>query len=148
MDETKCAVCGGSFGPILNDDGTPFTSGYGVMPDGRRICYACCANVDREEMDKTGRAMLYLTASKPKNLPRGATYSSEQGWQVGNWPGSLVYPIIGFPRRGGHNIAGSRYDVWFHDHRGELWHGVQYGEETQICHCRRIKPQWWAPYHV
>lgn len=98
-----------------------FTTGYGRDKDGNRHCYECCAKNDREAMIRDGRATLYLT-------DKGIT----------NWPGSLRFrhgPI----REGRHNIAGSRYDTWFAGPDGFTWHAVQYGENTQICHCKRTR---------
>jgi hypothetical protein len=42
---------------------------------------------------------------------------------------------------GRHNIAGVRYDVWFRGPDGHVWWGVQYGDMTQICHCKRTKEE-------
>ena len=97
------------------------TTGYGVTADGRKHCYQCCAETDRKAMNETGRATLYLT---------------DKG--VVNWPGSLSFSVTR-RRKGQHNIARTREDVWFTGPDGAPWHGVQYGKNTQICHCRRIK---------
>ena len=100
------------------------TTGYGLNPiDGKRSCYKCCAAIDATYMKEKGRIALYLTES-------GVT----------NWPGSLSFPVLA-RTKGGHNIAQSRYDVWFRGPDNFIWHGVQYGENTQICHCRRTKKQ-------
>lgn len=125
-----------------------FTTRFGVDSEGRKHCYECCANFDREQMSKDGRATLYLTVPDeftgysravgraggwqaiPSYLP------SEPVYYVSNWPGSLKYPA--FVRKGRHNLAGTRYDVWFTDFQGRKWHGVQYGENSQLCHCRRL----------
>ena len=101
-----------------------FTEGYGISRNGKTACYSCCAEKDRSDMDKTGRAILYL--GQPKDAPA----------YIGNWPGSLRYSAI--VHAGRHNIAGVRYDAWFTDHAGRRWHGVTYGDMTQICHCRRL----------
>jgi hypothetical protein len=101
------------------------TPGYGETDDGKRHRVACCAIVDRERMGDTGRATLYLTL----NGPNGST--------VGNWPGTLNFQV-GRIKVGRHNIARRRYDVWFAGPNGATWHGVTYGDNTQICHCRRI----------
>ena len=98
-----------------------FTRGYGTTADGKRHCYTCCADQDRSAMVRDGKIVLYLT---------------EKG--VTNWPGSLVFPVV-HKRKGRHNMAGTRYDVWFTGPEGRNWHGVQYGENTQLCHCRRVK---------
>jgi hypothetical protein len=115
-----------------------FTTGYGVKEvNGKdfRCCYECCAKDDRDSMLSSGRATLYLDMNPRKAPPFG--YSRESA-RVTNWPGSLEF-WTGPVRKGRHNIAGRRYDVWFTGPDGKDWHGVQYGENTQICHCRRTK---------
>jgi hypothetical protein len=76
-------------------------------------------------MERTGRATLYLTTK-----PDGAA-------EITNWPGSLRF--TGRYTKGAHNIARTRYDVWFYGPDKTAWYGVQYGENTQIAHCRRVK---------
>lgn len=100
-------------------------TGYGINRQGRKVCYQCCAEVDRAQMDKTGRAVLYLS------------HSSGNAGEVTNWPGTMRFSV--FVKEGRHNIAGKRYDVTFKDHAGRRWHGVTYGNDTQLCHCRRLK---------
>lgn len=102
-----------------------FTTGYGTDSEGRRHCYACCAERDRQSMRETGRATLYLV-------------KRDDGWHATNWPGSLDIKLHAEPRKGYHNMARYRYDVWF-DAFGRSWHGVQYGDNTQILHCRSVK---------
>lgn len=97
------------------------TTGYGTDRDGKTHCYACCAETDRKAMIETGRATLYLT-----------------GKELTNWPGSLRFPA-GYVRKGRHNIARVRYDAWFTGPDGKPWHAVQYGDSTQIAHCKRVK---------
>lgn len=108
---------------------TPRCGGTGYAIDSqhndRYICYACCAVRDRNDMDKTGRAVLYFTGSPFR-------------WTVGNWPGTLSYPVR-HVNEGLHNFTGSRLDFWFTDHVGRRWWGVQYGRNTDIAHCRRLK---------
>jgi hypothetical protein len=108
--------------PLQTSGGT----GYGADGNGNLICYSCCADIDREDMRRTGKATLYLTA--------GADGTAD----VTNWPGTLRFRT-GPVRRGRHNMAGTRYDVWFTGPDGKEWHGVQYGENTQIVHCKRVK---------
>jgi hypothetical protein len=97
-------------------------------------------------MQEHGRITLYLTFDKAlarwhhdggwngKNSPVTGKASP---WQVTNWPGSLRFNA--FVRRGRHNLAGTRYDLWFTGPENTLWHGVQYGDQTQVCHCKRLK---------
>lgn len=97
---------------------------YGTF-EGKSFCYACCAKRDEEQMEKEGRITLYLT--------------NENGTALGtisNWPGSLKIKNVSI-RKGRHNIARTRYDVWF-IHKNREWHGVQYGDNTQLLHCRRL----------
>ena len=75
-------------------------------------------------MRDTGRAVLYLTDG-----PEGAA--------VTDWPGVLKFRVQ-HKRVGSHNIAGRRVDVWFTDSDGREWHGVNYGHNSQLCHCRRL----------
>jgi len=82
-------------------------------------CYACMADIDRAYMDQAGRIDLYLHGHE----------------KVTNWPGTLSFKVLTY-RAGRHNIARTRTDVWF-KHNGYYWHGVQYGEWTQIVHCKR-----------
>lgn len=97
------------------------TTGYGTDREGKRYCYDCCAEIDRQDMIATGKATLYLS-----------------GWEVTDWTGHLRFQA-GTVRKGRHNMAWVRYDVWFLGPDGHEWHGVQYGDNTQICHCRRTK---------
>jgi hypothetical protein len=110
------------------------SSGYGLDKDNNRICYGCCAVLDKERMRQDGKITLYLTCepaskikSKDGRICRG---------KVSNWPGTLEF--ICHTTVGNHNIAKIRYDCWF-IFEGYYWHGVTYGDNTQICHCKRTK---------
>ena len=116
MATFKCSICR-TDKPVEDSGGT----GY-AKRGSRLICYACCATLDKRAMARTGRATMYLT-------------ESIRGVYVSNWPGTLAIKT-GAPRKGRHNIAGTRTDVWFR-FEGHEWHGVQYGNNTQIIHCRR-----------
>lgn len=105
---------------------TDITTGYGTTRDGRKICFACCGEMDRQELINTGKGILYLTTRPNSDI---ATLS--------NWPGTLK--LVCHVKRGRHNIARYRYDVWFIGPDGKQWHGVQYGDNTQICHVKRNK---------
>lgn len=100
---------------------SPITTGWGTTPDGRRHCYACCAEADCAQLLADGKGTLYLT-------DKGVT----------NWTGHLVFRV-GSRKKGRHNVAGTRTDVRFVGPDGKTWHGVQYGDFTQICHVRRLK---------
>jgi hypothetical protein len=121
MVVNKCFTCG-------NDIAQPtgkFTTGYGVDKDNNKICYACCANQDLEYMRQHGKNTLYLTKNK------------DGKHEVTNYPGSLRFPVWHI-KESWHNIAGKRYDAWF-GFEGYYWHAVQYGDNTQIAHCKKTK---------
>jgi hypothetical protein len=121
-----CADCGQEKVHV-NPDGCGGT-GYGIVREGgieKKVCYDCCGKRDRADMAATGRAVLYLT-KKDGNLV------------VTNWPGTLVIRVRA-SSNGCHNLARSRVDVWFDDFDGREWHGVQLGENSQICRCRRSR---------
>jgi hypothetical protein len=117
--------------PVL----TGCTPGYALERHGNLVCFACCADVDRDDMVRTGKAALYLVRKDNPGHTGQAPYSV---WEVTNWPGSLRF-ACGTPRKGFHNMARTRYDVWFTGPDGRDWHGVQYGDNTKIVHCKRVK---------
>ena len=119
------------------------TTGYGIDRNEKKHCYACCAENDRKEMIETGRATLYLTGGigvyKDKFGANKREVSAEKyPGKITNWPGSLEFPLFHIAL-GRHNIARYRYDVWFTGPDGKQWHGVTYGDNTQLCHCKRVK---------
>lgn len=142
MATFQCVKCGQEK-QVQESGGT----GYAEDKDGGKICYACMADIDREAMVKDGKATLYLTCEPARNmflhgrpftigtLTQG--HGRKTAGTVGNWPGTLTFPCN--TRVGNHNIARWRYDVWFRGPDGYTWHGVTYGDNTQICHCRRTK---------
>lgn len=115
MSDTNCTLCNAVFVP------TEGTTGYGVTPENEKICFACCGKRDAENMQATGKATLYYDGTK-----------------VSNWPGTLTFVPYGV-RKGRHNIARERIDLYFWDKFGRAWHGVQYGSNTQLIHCKRLQ---------
>lgn len=114
----KCTQCGETK-PVNKAGGT----GYGVDKDENKICYSCIGKNEETELSnaKPGdKFILYLC-----------------GDEVTNWPGSFKRTIRGL-RTGRHNMAGKRYDFYFTVNNNDF-HGVQYGDNTQIAHCKRIK---------
>ena len=90
--------------PIQTDGGT----GYATLPNGDRVCYSCIAVRDRTAMIEKGQS-----SSLPLYLTRKSIHKPNDGcWKVGNWPDTLSFPVQRITQ-GGHNIAGTRYDVWF-----------------------------------
>lgn len=129
----RCGDCG-EVKPVQTEGGT----GYGYTerkPFAKPICYDCCGKRDQEQMIKDGVATLYLTC-EPVSKSQ-SRYGRKTKGTVSNWPGTLSFPC--YTRTGSHNIAGVRYDCWFTGPDGYEWHGVSYGDNTQICHCKRTK---------
>jgi len=116
---------------------SPISTGYGVNDKGEKICFACCGDLDREQMQETGKAVLYLSHEQKGKAFMQCTWIYPQKGYVSNWPGTLSIPVRAI-KIGSHNVAGRRFDFWF-TFEGEEWHGVQYGNNTQIAHCRRLK---------
>lgn len=115
---TECYWCASPF------VSTGLGTGYGLDDAGNRSCYPCCGVQDAMRMERGERIALYLTRS-------------DDAWSVLNWPGSLRFTPTTV-RKSRHNIARTRYDAWFW-FRGVLWHGVNYGEHSEILHCRPTK---------
>lgn len=114
-----CSVCHET--KTNTDD---FTTGYGVNSNGEKVCFSCCGKMDYDTMTKENRITLYL------NTPKDSV------WYLTNWPGTMKIDIRQH-KEGRHNITGKRYDVWF-SFAGKKWHGVQYGDNTQLCHCKAV----------
>jgi len=125
MKKQKQEICARCNKTIVTPDGSVGT-GYGTNKDNKKICYSCCAELDKAEMRKSGRIALYLTTNENTGC-----------YVVTNWPGTLSFHVD-LRTTGRHNIAGKRYDVWF-TFESQQWHGVTYGDNTEICHCKRSK---------
>lgn len=130
MSEFRCADCLALI---------PITDGRAMDSNGLEVCYPCCGARDHKAMIETGKATLYLSFDdwgpyKP-NMSRfiGFRYVPAK---ITNWPGTLAFNT-GAVKYGRHNMARNRYDVWFMGPDGREWHGVTYGDNTQICHCKR-----------
>ena len=139
LEKVTCDSCGAECIP------SGCSTGYGTDQTGKRNCFACCGKQDQEYMRTHDRITLYLTC-EPALGYRDRAPSIGAGdsrrirnttGTVSNWPGSLSYRC--YTTTGRHNIAGVRYDAWFTDCGGNKWHGVTYGENSQICHCRKLK---------
>jgi hypothetical protein len=126
----RCHTCGAE----IHSEG--HSTGYGITREGHKICYACCAAEDRRELREGKPAMLYVYWHNSKEPSRPGYRISPRPVAVGNWTGSLKIPVSDWSR-GGHNMTGCRYDVWFHA-EGHKWHGVNYGTDDLI-RCRVVK---------
>ena len=103
-------------------------AGYGTDKDGNKFCYECCGKHDKQELEnmKIGEKTIQYLHKDDENK-----------WWVVNFPSSLKLRIW-MVHEGRHNIAGIRRDVWF-DFNGNNFHGVQYGNFSELCYIRRVK---------
>ena len=152
----NCKRCGNEIKAEPGSCGT----GYALIKKGGknvRVCYACCTEIDKKNMARTGRYMLYLVKrqaaggycsleNKNDHIQRTPVARYREGnsyaYFVTNWPASLEIPCR--VSEGKHNIAGKRYDCWFY-FEGYEWHGVSYGDNSEICYVRRTKRKSPAP---
>ncbi len=102
------------------------TTGYGIDKQGAQGLLLLLREADSADMSATGRAVLYLTEEGP------------EGAVVSNWPGlrsfgsvTSAWVLTTLP-------VGA-VDVWFTDSDGREWHGINYGHNSQLCHCRRLR---------
>lgn len=125
MQDTRftCSVCGTS----IQTDGIGITTGYGTNDAGEKVCFPCCAAQDEAWMREHGRIDLYLVGSK----------NTRTGLEVTNWPGSLRLEVKRYAVSK-HNFRCFRNDVWF-DFDGFEWHGIQIGERSEVCRCKKTK---------
>ena len=120
MESVYCSRCHAECRP----DG--IGTGYAALESGEKICYDCAAAIDRERLlnAKPGdKFYMYLVNAHGDNY-------------VTNCLGTLKIRV--YPKKGRHNIACYRYDVWFAVGKNSF-HGVNYGENTQICHVKCLK---------
>lgn len=127
MSDTHCVQCGEAFFPHMYWDAEktkPLDTGYGMLENGERVCFACCALDDLARLKETGKADLYLT-------------KKEGQYYVCNWPGTLkIGPVC--TKQGHHNIAGKRVDCWVYLD-GAIYHGVQLGHWNEVVRIKRTK---------
>lgn len=121
---------------VQHEGGTGYAS---LEEDGKEktICYECCGKRDAKQLETDNKVTLYLTHDTfIHGTGTVAPMGSMRNGKVSNWPGTLTIPCR--VRIGRHNMARFRYDVWF-EFAGRKWHGVQVGDNTQLCHCRVIR---------
>lgn len=109
------------------------STGYGTTKTEEYICFDCCGLNDARDLAALpvgGKTCLYLTS------PTGRPNDSVKG-TLGNWCGTFKIDGL-WLSVGSHNIAGVRYDGRFM-YKGSTYSATQYGNNTQICHIRRLK---------
>ena len=89
----------------------------------RTYCLACSSIVENQANAASDRITLY--------------YGYGRADVVTNWTGDIRFRVER-TKTGNHNMTGRRADVWFTAY-GSRWHGVQYGSDTELLHCTRLK---------
>ena len=121
MATVICDRCGEE----CHSDG--FSAGYAISSDWKRYCFKCCGEIAMEKLKKMKqreKIILYLIQTR------------ENRWEITNWTGTFRIPV--FISKGRHNFAGVRYDCKF-EFNGHRFHGVCYGNDTQVCHIKCLK---------
>jgi hypothetical protein len=123
-DTFKCQSCHREL-PTNKSGGT----GYGITKSGKKICYECAGKAELKEIaGKSGgdKHTFYLIKKDGKVV-------------ISNWPGSYQFPVHSMTS-GKHNMAGKRLDVWFKDHMGHEWHGINIGDNDLVRAVKIKKP--------
>jgi hypothetical protein len=129
-----CNRCNSIIKPPESSSGS---TGYGIIDLGDgpvKVCYPCCATLDKEYMHKHGRITLYVHINIDSSKP---IESNIVHVSVVNWPHSLILQCFKW-KKGKHNIGGERLDVWF-EFGGRIWWGVHYGFNNEIVYCKRTQ---------
>jgi hypothetical protein len=108
----------------------PYTTGYAYnVTDDKTLCYDCAAKIEHQYMLDNNKTVLYLVRNTSELNPF---------YEVTDWPGKLRFRVRHM-KTGRYNLARKAYHVWFTGPNNTNWHGVTYGDNTQLCHCKRIK---------
>lgn len=108
---------------------------------GNTFCKKCSADRNRKNLIQVGSGGLYLTSPiNPEPVSEKSNWLVPRDFKLTDWTGLDADYQIRAVKKGRHNIAGSRLDVWFTLPEEEfIWYGVMYGQFTQVTHCRRTK---------
>lgn len=110
-------------------------TGYGMDAEGRRYCYACCAEREKASMIATGRATLYLRAPTRGN----AEPNPRKNYSVIDWPNTLSFVAFNVRcSRNGGGFGSQRTDADFIGPDGYIWHAVNRGD-CDLARCKRTK---------
>ena len=128
----SCGRCKATLVPRIGSCAT----GYGysnLYPAYGKICYACCGELDKDQMARDGRAALYLTS--------GIDAKGNRYWFVMNWPGTLRFPAevtISKPVWVfGQKLC--RHTARFKGPDGFWWSGWNYNHNSECISVRRTK---------
>ena len=123
-ETVTCSVCGLDVKTAAGD----LFARHGKTAGGDSVCLECMTRVEGEwlaNMPEGARFCLYLSDRRGRPA------------EVTNWLGTVRYPVASY-RYGQHNMARSRWDVWFTLPSGRRVWGVNIGD-NQILRCRVLK---------
>lgn len=92
-----------------------------LQESGGRVCNQCLRFLDMEAMDHNGKAVLYYVHDE-----------NQKPW-VANFVCTLAYEISKI------KVTDKRVDMWFTDHNGVTWWGVNYPNSGDHVTCRRLR---------
>ena len=138
MNESFIADCGHEIPalPVGHCGGT----GFGRDEAGKTSCYACCAELERAAMVKTGRATLYLTDSTGGALD---DYAARDRMRITDWPGKLSFHVMDYRKSHGYGF-GRKYPIvtgHFIGPDAYVW-AFRNAGDMQIARCKRTKLRW------
>ena len=104
LDKTEAVHCS-NCGALCVPEG--ITTGYGVRPDGSKLCFQCGADWEKKMMVETGKATLYLSQKPEDTVTLGTngtlesttdsrgfhTVKKYEHWEVTDWPGKLRFTV-------------------------------------------------------
>ena len=99
-----------------------FTTGYGIDQNGKKSCYDCCLESEKESMRKNGTVFAYH--GKPKTKPPIKHFETGT---ITNWPGGIISDRVLILSHCVDNFGGERTYLRF-EFENEIWSGFSMGE--------------------
>jgi hypothetical protein len=119
-------------------------SGYATTPEGKRICYPCADDREREHLRTDDRIVGYLQVYDRTIVSyNGGIYRYNPGGsKVTTWPGGDLMRVTSL-KRTRHNIGGFIFRLTAIDVHGQHWYGTSPGP-GMYCRMRKAvqRPRW------
>ncbi len=93
-------------------------------PYGNKICYDCCAKMDREMLHEEDTALLFF---------------DKERHEVTNEPRTLRIPVDNY-KEGKHRSAKTIITIWFSVDNTNWW-GKVYGDKSNLAYCHKLQTQ-------
>lgn len=121
--------------PLCSSCGIDTQGKYGKDTLDNILCYSCCGERDKVTMIETGKFVGYLVKGNSDNFPPFQTPK----FYLKNWPGSLVFEVVGVRKYKTRGIEKERTQFRFIGPDGAVWTGRQMGVHNEIARCKRTK---------